>query len=117
MVVVFFVVLAVWEKWVGEGGVVYRRVGERRGKVEREGGVLGACEKLPCFLEVKTVVYRARQLSEAEKRVDCEGVSTCLHTIDPGIYFHCMMMQANYFAETRTAGPIDNKCSDGIDVV
>lgn len=47
--VVVFAVLAVSE--VGwRGGVVYCRVEERRGRGREGGGVMGACEKLPCFL-------------------------------------------------------------------
>ena len=49
MVVVFAVLAVSGVDWKG---VVYRSVGGRSGKAERvrEGGVLGACEKLPCCL-------------------------------------------------------------------
>jgi hypothetical protein len=43
---------------------------------------------------VKTVVYRALELSEAEQGVDCSVyLSTGMHTASRDIHFHCMMMQ------------------------
>jgi hypothetical protein len=54
------------------GGVVYRRVGGKRWcEAEREGGVLGACEKLPWFLKAKTVVYLYRALELFGGRAGC----------------------------------------------
>ena len=88
-------------------------VREERGNVRRqrgeEGYWVGAGSYLD-FLEAKTAVYRALQLSEAEKAcrllVYCISQRACIHHF--GISFHCMMMQEGAPLRPRTAGPVDN---------
>ena len=73
------------------GGVVYREVGEKRwceAEGGSDGGVLGACEKLPWFSlrRRQLSIVRALELSEAEQGVDCSCVAqrACIQLL--GIY-------------------------------